>query len=150
MASMGFLPMEGSVLRHGGNCARPRSCFSVYRQRNVFDFVGLNYLTNEHAKIGCMKLTRGCGNARHRRIKRVKATDNGSGEGEDVDEPENALEATLEKSKKVLAKQRELLKQVIFFIDLIYALEYVITAFGLALAFTVSSSNSEVWNISVS
>ena len=68
----------------------------------------------------------------------MKATDNGSGEGEDVDEPENALEATLEKSKKVLAKQRELLQQVILFIDLIYALEYVITAFGLALAFTFS------------
>ncbi|PSR87682.1 Granule-bound starch synthase [Actinidia chinensis var. chinensis] len=112
MASMGFLPMESSVLRHGRNCARPRSCFFVYRQRNVFTFVGLNYSTNEHAKIGCLRLTRGCGNAQHRRIKRVKATDNGSGEGEDVDEPENALEATLEKSKKVLAKQRELLQQI--------------------------------------
>ncbi|KAK9682372.1 hypothetical protein RND81_10G069200 [Saponaria officinalis] len=46
------------------------------------------------------------------RMKRIKATASDSSEGKDDKETEDAIEATLEKSKKVLAMQKELLQQI--------------------------------------
>lgn len=46
------------------------------------------------------------------RIKRVKATGENSGEAASADESDDALQVTIEKSKKVLAMQQDLLQQV--------------------------------------
>lgn len=45
-------------------------------------------------------------------LRRVQATGSDSSDSASGDEPEDALQATIEKSKKVLAMQRNLLQQV--------------------------------------
>lgn len=51
------------------------------------------------------------------KIKRVKATGESSGEAASADESEDdALKVTIEKSKKVLAMQQDLLQQVILLV----------------------------------
>ncbi|KAL6960778.1 Sucrose synthase [Sarracenia purpurea var. burkii] len=123
MASIGSLPIDTPVLLRGGNNGWPGKSFFDYRLRNSLDSAGLNGSSFGHAKVVrkdiagatlfCVGLTNGCGLERSRRIKRLKAMEKESGEGEDVDESDDALQATIDKSKKVLAKQRDLLQQIL-------------------------------------
>lgn len=101
MASMGSPAMERSVLLYSRSHWPPRV--------PVFG----------HAKVagGNFGLMRGCRVTRPQRIKILRATGKDSGEGEgDGEQPEDAFQATIEKSKKVLEMQRDLLQQVVFFI----------------------------------
>lgn len=125
MASSGSLPfaidtaIETSLL-HNRNYRRPNLPLFAYRPRKSLDSCGLNELTFKCSKIGNEDIL-GCSlccdrvmGGRTRRIKSLKAKGKGSGEVEDGgDESEDALQATIEKSKKVLAMQRDLLQQVL-------------------------------------
>ena len=119
MASSGSLPfaidtaIETSLL-HNMNYRRPKLPLFAYRPRKSLDSCGLNELTFKCSKIGNEDILRCSLCCRTRRIKRLKAKGKGSGEVEDGgDESEDALQATIEKSKKVLAIRRDLLQQVL-------------------------------------
>lgn len=60
----------------------------------------------------CVKSVSGCRRRDLRRINLLKAISDDSGEAEDNKETEDAIQATIEKSNKVLAMQKELLQQV--------------------------------------
>ncbi|CAL5370667.1 unnamed protein product [Camellia sinensis] len=105
MASIGSLTMETPVLLHSGNHGRLRLPFFAFRLRSSICYAGLSEST-----FGCA--INGCRVTRPQRIKGLRATSEGSGEGEERDEPEDAFQATIEKSKKVLAMQREVLQQI--------------------------------------
>ncbi|KAI8541656.1 hypothetical protein RHMOL_Rhmol08G0079300 [Rhododendron molle] len=97
MASMGCPAMERSVLLYSRSHGHPR-----------VPVLG-------HAKVvgGDFGLMRGCRVTRPQRIKILRATGEGSGVGEeDGEQPEDAFQATIEKSKKVLEMQRDLLQQI--------------------------------------
>ncbi|KAJ0100024.1 hypothetical protein Patl1_21898 [Pistacia atlantica] len=111
MASIGSLPFvietgaESSVLVHSRRQHRPSSVFATFRQRKSPAFAVFNY------SICGFSL---CSDKRGHlwRIKHVKATGRDSLEGEGGNESEDSLEATIEKSKKVLSMQRHLLQQI--------------------------------------
>ncbi|KAF5958549.1 hypothetical protein HYC85_005774 [Camellia sinensis] len=105
MASIGSLTMETPVLLHSGNHGRPRLPFFAFRLRSSICYAGLSEST-----FGCA--INGCRVTRPQRIKGLRATSEASGEDEERDEPEDAFQATIEKSKKVLAMQRDVLQQV--------------------------------------
>lgn len=111
MASLGSLPfvvdtaMETSILLHSGNYRRPMLPVSACRPRKSLDFSSSNDLT-----IGSFKVM-GDDSSKWK-INRLTATGKGSGEVEDGEDSEDALQATIEKSKKLLAVQRDLLDQV--------------------------------------
>ncbi|XP_010693244.2 granule-bound starch synthase 2, chloroplastic/amyloplastic [Beta vulgaris subsp. vulgaris] len=60
----------------------------------------------------CVKSVSGCRRRDLRRINLLKAISDDSGEAEDNKETEDAIQATIEKSNKVLAMQKELLQQI--------------------------------------
>ncbi|KAG8384693.1 hypothetical protein BUALT_Bualt04G0144500 [Buddleja alternifolia] len=96
MASMGSFPtgVDSSVLLRNANHNRPMIPVFGYSPRKL-------------------SLCCGCSAKRGKwRAKHVKATREGAGAGESGDESEDALQATIEKSKKVLALQRDLLNQI--------------------------------------
>lgn len=118
MASMGSPAMERSVLLYSRSHGPPRA---------LPVFFG-------HAKVvgGDFGVMRGCRVTRPQRIKILRATGGkGSGEGEEDGEgpEEDAFQATIEKSKKVLEMQRDLLQQVV----LLTHLYFIIVAFFLIL-----------------
>jgi starch synthase len=137
MASMGSPPFtietksDSSMLLHSANSRRPRFLFFAYRPRKPLDSSGNTGLSFGYSKaagenyaslsLSCDRLIGGCSRGQQRRITRPKATGGGFVEGEDGgDEVEDALEATIEKSKKVLAMQRDLLQQVFFVCVCVY------------------------------
>lgn len=96
MASIGCCPfvidsaMERCVLVQSGNYRRPNLPLFAYRERKTKDL-----------RFRCWKLMS------------LKARTKGTGEVEDDDQSrEEAFQATIEKSKKVLAMQRDLLQQI--------------------------------------
>lgn len=124
MASIGSVsPMESSVLLHSGNHHRPpRFSFSTSQMRKSVDYgsneySGVGYLKivgedSARSCLWCERLSVGCSRGHGWRIKCVEATGKGSVEGDSDDESEDAIQATMEKSKKVLAMQRDLLQQI--------------------------------------
>ncbi|XP_023912722.1 granule-bound starch synthase 2, chloroplastic/amyloplastic [Quercus suber] len=111
MASAGSLPFtiemksEGPVLLHSVNHRRPRFSFSVYRPRKPLAYAGFS--------LSCDRLICGSGRGQQWRVTLPKVKAKGSTESEDdSNEVDDALQATIEKSKKVLAMQRDLLQQI--------------------------------------
>ncbi|KAM3363827.1 granule-bound starch synthase 2, chloroplastic/amyloplastic [Capsicum galapagoense] len=82
--------MENSILLPTGNQFHPKLPFLAFRPRKL-------------------SLSHGFTREQMWRIKKVKATSESSGEDEESDD---ALKATIEKSKKVLAMQKDLLQQI--------------------------------------
>ncbi|KAM3713839.1 hypothetical protein ACJW31_01G286800 [Castanea mollissima] len=111
MASAGLLPFtietksESPVLLHSVNHRRPRSSFFVYRPRKPLDYAGFS--------LSCDRLICGSGRGQQWRLTLPKVKAKGFAESEDdSNEVDDALQATIEKSKKVLAMQRDLLQQI--------------------------------------
>lgn len=112
MASAGSLPFtietksESPLLLHSVNHHRPRFSFFVYRSRKPLDYAGFS--------LSCDRLICGSGRGQQWRITLPKVKAKGFAESEDdSNEVDDALQATIEKSKKVLAMQRDLLQQVL-------------------------------------
>lgn len=132
MASIGSFPLsidaksESSVLLHTVSNRRPTFQLLPYRPRRPLGSPGnaglsFGYSTaagEDYASLflSCNGLIGRCSRVLHgRRITCPKATARGFADGEDGgNDVENALQATIEKSKKVLAIQRGLLQQVLF------------------------------------
>ncbi|KAM2014724.1 granule-bound starch synthase 2, chloroplastic/amyloplastic-like [Malus sylvestris] len=120
MASIGSLHFimgtktDSSVLVHSSTNPRLRFPFFTNRPRSSIEVSGINASANGSA--GAARMCRGrnswCTRGKLWRIKPLRAIRKSSAEGEDAGEPEDALQATIEKSKKVLAVQRELLQQI--------------------------------------
>ncbi|KAG5624256.1 hypothetical protein H5410_009474 [Solanum commersonii] len=85
--------MENSILLHSGNQLHPNLPLFALRPKKL-------------------SLIHGSGREQMWRIKRVKATGENSGEASNADESNDALQVTIEKSKKVLAMQQDLLQQI--------------------------------------
>ncbi|GMY13633.1 granule-bound starch synthase 2, chloroplastic/amyloplastic [Fagus crenata] len=115
MASVGSLPFtaESSVILHSVNHRRPRFPFFAYRPRKPLDSAGNNGFSFRYSKavredyggfsLSCDRLIGGW------RIMIPKVEAKGFVEGEDdSNEVEDALQATINKSKKVLALQKVL------------------------------------------
>lgn len=113
MTSIGSLPFtieakgaETRALFHIKNRSRPR----FYRPRKSLNFAASRgFGTSRTAEDECIRvLSSG--------ITSVRAARGDSVDGGDIDgeSTEDALEATIEKSRKVLAMQRELLNQAVF------------------------------------
>ncbi|CAI9758660.1 unnamed protein product [Fraxinus pennsylvanica] len=120
MASIGTVQnaVDSCIILRGRNRHRPMIPTLAYRPRKSFDAGGL---TNCHtagfsrnlSEDNTGRLSLCCGSVGWRsRIKFVQATGKGSEEAESGDEQDDALQATIEKSKKVLAMQKDLLKQI--------------------------------------
>ncbi|KAH7554577.1 hypothetical protein ACOSP7_027993 [Xanthoceras sorbifolium] len=111
MASIGSLPFtvetksECSAFLHSKNQHRPGSSITTFRLRKSPVFTVFN---NSICGFSLRSGRRG----QSWRNKHVKAAETGYFESENGNEPEDALEATIAKSKKVLAMQRELLHQI--------------------------------------
>ncbi|KAF8378453.1 hypothetical protein HHK36_029793 [Tetracentron sinense] len=116
--------MENSVLLHNGSHNHFRFAFSASRVRNSHDY-GVNSsksmflfpkALNGQAFAGLSssseKMINWCSRGQPWRSKCLKATGKDSVEGEDGDESEDALQATIEKSNKVLAMQSDLFQQI--------------------------------------
>lgn len=122
MASIGSLPFmietktESSVLLHSNNNRRLRFPGFTHRPGRSIEVTGINAEV-----VGmCSRQINWCTKGKLWKIEPLRATGKVSVEGEDGGEPEDALRATIEKSKKVLAMQRDLLQQVISAITLFY------------------------------
>ncbi|XP_049385534.1 granule-bound starch synthase 2, chloroplastic/amyloplastic [Solanum stenotomum] len=85
--------MENSILLHSGNQFHPNLPLFALRPKKF-------------------TLIHGSSREQMWRIKRVKATGENSGEAASADESNDALQVTIEKSKKVLAMQQDLLQQI--------------------------------------
>ncbi|KAK4346600.1 hypothetical protein RND71_032939 [Anisodus tanguticus] len=85
--------MKNSILLHSGNQFHPKLPIFAIRLKKL-------------------SVANGYSREQMWRIKRVKATGKISGEGASADESDEALQATIEKSKKVLAMQQDLLQQI--------------------------------------
>ncbi|XP_008230773.1 PREDICTED: granule-bound starch synthase 2, chloroplastic/amyloplastic [Prunus mume] len=114
MASIGSLPFmietktESSVLLHSNNNRRLRFPFFTHRPGSSVEVSGINAEV-----VGmCSRQINWCTKGKLWKIEPLRATGKVSVEGEDGGEPEDALRATIEKSKKVLAMQRDLLQQI--------------------------------------
>lgn len=120
MASIGSLPSiletkaESSVLFHFKCPHRPRFPFFMFRPRLSLEFSGLNNSARGQSVVGlCNGLVGGSSRRQLWRNKPLRVMDMDSVEGEGGVEAEDTLQATIEKSKKVLAMQRNLLQQVL-------------------------------------
>lgn len=128
MASMGSFPagVDSSILVRSANLHRPLNSILAYRPVKVGGIADCNspgFSSNLAADLfSRVSLCSVCGGRRRRWKSQVKAAAAGIGLGEADDEVEDTLQATIEKSKKVLAIQRDLLQQVLvllynFFIE---------------------------------
>ncbi|XP_021905256.1 starch synthase 2, chloroplastic/amyloplastic-like isoform X2 [Carica papaya] len=114
MASIGPLPFivetkaETCLLVSNKKQQRPSSAFSTPRPRNSRVLAVLGDPTSGGSLFGD-RLGAGCSRGQQWSTKNVKAT---NAEGVGGSESENTLNATVEKSKKVLAMQRDLLQQI--------------------------------------
>ncbi|KAH6774535.1 starch synthase 2 [Perilla frutescens var. hirtella] len=113
MASMGSFPVgvDSSVLVRSANRHRPSISILAYRPRKV------GGIADGHLAIDLLSrvsLCNGCGGGRRRwKSRGIKAAAAaGSSPGQADDEVEDTLQATIEKSKKVLAIQKDLLQQI--------------------------------------
>ncbi|CAI9109714.1 OLC1v1009587C1 [Oldenlandia corymbosa var. corymbosa] len=94
--AMENVAIDSPIIFRGGNLGRPRlPSYGVLSEG-----------------VGRLSLSRGCRVTRKLVIKRISATTGDSGETENGDDPDDALQATIEKSKKVLAMQKTLLNQI--------------------------------------
>lgn len=136
MASMGSFPtgVDSSILLHNVNHRRPMIPILAYRPRK-YVVVGRIADCNSAGFSSIMtvdlfskvSLCNGCSGRRRRwKTQHVKATTEGTGQGETDDESEDALQATIEKGKKVLATQRDLLQQVLASLDLFHSWELIL------------------------
>lgn len=129
MASIKSLPFvietktESSVLLHSENSRRLRFPFFTNRRRRSVEVSLINCSASGYSQAVelCSGQISSCTKGQLWRVKPVRAIRKVSVEGEDNDESEDALQATIEKSKKVLAMQRDLLQQVISAITLFYS-----------------------------
>lgn len=110
MASMEYLNAmsETTLWVCSGRDPRPRCSFPVYSPR-----MSLDYAASKNSIFGSLR--KDCERCPSLRIWRVRARGEGLVEGEGGDKIDDPLEATIEKSKKVLATQKNLLQRVIFF-----------------------------------
>lgn len=103
---------ESSVLLHINSYHRLRLSFFMYRPRMSADSTGFTGSASGYSVLGlCSGLIGGCSRRRLWRKKPSRLMALGSEEGSD--ESEDTLQATIEKSKKVLAMQTKLLQQVL-------------------------------------
>lgn len=124
MASIGSLQLlvdtkvGSTVLLQCNDHGRPRFRLFAYRPRKSLETGGSVGLENSYALVGLCNGVAGSYNRRKlRRNEPLRVMSNkGSEEGESGYEPEDKLQTTIEKSKKVLEMQRELLQQVLSFI----------------------------------
>ncbi|GLU11081.1 hypothetical protein SLE2022_278510 [Rubroshorea leprosula] len=113
MASIRSLPFvvqtkaESSLIPRSKSQHRLGFSFSTLRPRKFRTF---DDLTTLGFSLCCDRVLGGCSRGQLRRFKPVRVV--GSPEGAGSDDPEDRLQATIEKSKKVLAIQRDLLKQI--------------------------------------
>ncbi|TQD93221.1 hypothetical protein C1H46_021126 [Malus baccata] len=120
MASIGSLPCiietktDSSVLVHSIINRRLRFPFLTNRPRSSIEVCGINASAGGSSEaVGmCRGQNDWCSRGNLWRIKPLHAIGKSSAQGEDGGEPEDPLQATIEKSKKVLATQRELLQQI--------------------------------------
>ncbi|KDO72589.1 hypothetical protein CISIN_1g006770mg [Citrus sinensis] len=96
---------DSYVVLFSKNQYRPSSSFSAFRPKKspIFAFLnnsvsGFSFRSNKSGHL--------------LKVKHVKATGAGFVEDESGNEPEDSLQATIEKSKKVLAMQKQLLQQI--------------------------------------
>ncbi|XP_021721398.1 granule-bound starch synthase 2, chloroplastic/amyloplastic-like [Chenopodium quinoa] len=117
MASLNSFPftIETRCLRHNSIGPHPLA----YQRRKPLDCGGfLKFLDHNgdyahgRSSLCCMKSVNGCRRGDSWGFNRLKAVSNDSGEGEDSNETDDAVQATIEKSNKVLAMQKELLQQI--------------------------------------
>ncbi|PIA62717.1 hypothetical protein AQUCO_00200621v1 [Aquilegia coerulea] len=114
MASIGSLSffietaMESSVL-HCGNLHRPRFLILGSRGRTTLD---LRSNVTMGLSVNCENMIDECNRRRPWRSKSMRAMRINAKKSEDRDKSEDPLEATIEKSKKVLAMQKQLLDQL--------------------------------------
>ncbi|XP_048327644.2 granule-bound starch synthase 2, chloroplastic/amyloplastic [Ziziphus jujuba] len=102
---------ESSVLLHINSYHRLRLSFFMYRPRMSADSTGFTGSASGYSVLGlCSGLIGGCSRRRLWRKKPSRLMALGSEEGSD--ESEDTLQATIEKSKKVLAMQTKLLQQI--------------------------------------
>ncbi|KZV45643.1 granule-bound starch synthase 2, chloroplastic/amyloplastic-like [Dorcoceras hygrometricum] len=121
MALTGSFPagVDTSIVIHSANHHPPMIPMLAYRPTKCLEIGGLidckstGFSRNLKEDYFSRKSPcRGHSGRRRRWLsKRVRATQEGNGGGGSVDEPEEALHATIEKSKKVLAMQKDLLAQ---------------------------------------
>lgn len=102
--------MENCTLLHSGNQFQPKFPFFALKPKKFpFFVVGCSRVLGEDI----VKLSIAHGSSREQ-MWRIKATGKNSGEATNIDdESDDALQATIEKSKKVLAMQKDLLQQVV-------------------------------------
>lgn len=98
---------DSYVVLFGKNQHRPSSSFSAFRPKKSPIFAFLN-----NSISGFSLCSDKSGHLL--KVKHVKATGSGFVEDESDNESEDSLQATIEKSKKVLAMQKQLLQQVSF------------------------------------
>ncbi|XP_016454076.2 granule-bound starch synthase 2, chloroplastic/amyloplastic [Nicotiana tabacum] len=101
--------MENCTLLHSGNQFQPKFPFFALKPKKFPFFVaGCSSVLGEDI----VKLSVAHGSSREQ-MWRIKATGKSSGEAANADdESDEALQATIEKSKKVLAMQKDLLQQI--------------------------------------
>ncbi|KAK6129255.1 hypothetical protein DH2020_036964 [Rehmannia glutinosa] len=118
MASMGSFPagVDSSVILHSSNHHSPMVPLLAYRPRKrveVGAFADCNSAGfSRNLTVDSFSRLSRCNGRRRWTTQHVKATTEGSGGGETDDESEDALQATIEKSKKVLEMQRDLFQQI--------------------------------------
>lgn len=129
MASMKSFPtgVDSSILVRSANSHRPLISILAYRPRKVggvADCISTGFSTNSAADLlSRVSLCKGCGGRRRRLSVKTAAEAAGGGRGEKDDEAEDSLQATIEKSKKVLAIQKGLLQQVSFITFIFFVLD---------------------------
>ena len=120
MASMGFVNFvaQRTVSVCSGKDRRPRFSFQAHRPSILPGCSGSKDLLIGYSREDCVRFSL-CSRRQVLGTRGVKARGEGSVEEEGSDEIDNAFDATIERSKKVLDMQRKLLQQVIFFIVLV-------------------------------
>lgn len=120
MASMGCVNFmsRGTVSVRSGRDLRPRFSFQAYRPSISLGCAGSEDPGFGSSREDCVRFSL---RSRRQGLRSwgLKAMGEGSEEGEESDKIENAFDATIEESKKVLDMQRNLLQQVIFVIFLV-------------------------------
>lgn len=130
MASIGSLPFiletktESSVLFHIKSYHRSSFSFFMFRPRMSLEYSDLNVSGSGHSVVGLCNGLVGGSRRQLWRNKPMIVKVMGPVEGEAGDESEDKLQATIEKSKKVLAMQRNLLHQVLAVIVVIFVCQW--------------------------
>lgn len=116
MASLNSFPftIETRCLLHNSNGFQPQRrktlCYGGFLK--FMDHNDNGGFVHGRSSLWCVKSLSGCRRGDLWRVYSLKAVSNDSGDGEDSNENEDALQATIDKSNKVLAMQKELLQQI--------------------------------------